>query len=244
MTISQSIFISQFADLIIPYYKTERVLPSLTIAQAILESGWGTSELARKANNFFGLNNYNDSVTKGYGIYPARVPQEVNGKWEYKTENMCLFTSPAQSVECMMKWYNRDKPSYKALHGCTDYKEACRLIKEAGYATDSRYTDSLIRIIEEYNLTSFDNAVIGAPEEIYHYVQVGAFKNRTYAKRRQEALIKAGFPAIAKQYGEYVRIQCGAFKVQDNAFKYASEIRDKTKFDTHVTTESGTDIVL
>ncbi len=234
-------FIKMIGMLVLPYYFTNKVLPSLTIAQAILESGWGTSTLAVNNNNFFGLNNYNDSVTRNYGKVNLSVPQERDGKLIYQVETMCSFESPAQSVECMEKWYDRDKPAYKALHGCLDYKRACALIREAGYATDSQYTAKLIRIIEENHLTKWDEMALKG-EDGYLHVQVNSFQVKANAIQEAKRAAAAGFPVCIKLFDGHHRVQFGAYVEENNATAMLEKARKAGWKKAYITRESGTDV--
>lgn len=56
-------------------------------------------------------------------------------------------------------------PRYANLKGVTDYKEACRLIKTDGWATDVRYTEKLISLIEKYGLDKYDEEVLEVVEK-------------------------------------------------------------------------------
>lgn len=224
-------FINQFANIVVPKYDTEKVLPSLIIAQAILESGWGTSELSKKANNYFGLNNYHDSVTSKYGVYVMVAPQEYNGNIVYNKEEFCIFKDIAECVNCLFDWYKR--PKYANLHKIVNYKDACYFVKECGYATASHYPTSLIRIIEEYNLMKYDEIVlektkltpVPMPTKELYYIQCGAFKEKRYAIKRKNALAEYSIPALIKYDGEYYRVQCGCYTNYDNALTQTNKIK-------------------
>ena len=56
-------------------------------------------------------------------------------------------------------------PRYQNLKGVTDYKQACRLIKADGWATDVRYTEKLISLIEKYGLDKYDEEVLEVVEK-------------------------------------------------------------------------------
>lgn len=194
------------------------ILPSVTIAQAILESGWGESELARNANNYHGLNNYNDSITNHYAVYPARVPQEVNGKWEWKIELMCKFDSMLDSFRCLRDWYfGREK--YKPIIGEMDYSKVTQFLT-GKYATATNYGDCLNRIIREYGLTQYDH-----PVNDKYYVQAGAFMNLENALNFKMFLKSIGINSLIKEYDCIYFIQVGCFENQ----KYAIEFQRKLK---------------
>ena len=140
------------------------ILPSITIAQAILESSWGTSELSTKANNLFGMkkslsgNNWG-SEWDGK-IYAVKTKEEENGNIIEILADFRSYNSIAESVKDHNKYLanakNGNKLRYNGMIGAKDYKAAAQLLVSGGYATDSKYADKLCNIIEKYNLDTFD----------------------------------------------------------------------------------------
>lgn len=131
--------------------KKTKILASLTIAQAILESSWGRSSLAvAPNNNLFGIKgSYNGQSC----TFPTS--EYINGKWVRVNANFRKYPSWAESIadhSALFNNYNR----YANLRGCTDYKLACKYVREDGYATDPSYTNKLINLIEANNLNRFD----------------------------------------------------------------------------------------
>ena len=140
------------------------ILPSITIAQAILESSWGTSELSTKANNLFGMkkslsgNNWG-SEWDGK-IYAVKTKEEENGNIIEILADFRSYNSIAESVKDHNKYLanakNGNKLRYDGMIGAKDYKTAAQLLVSGGYATDSKYANKLCNIIEKYNLDTFD----------------------------------------------------------------------------------------
>lgn len=130
-----------------------KILASLTIAQAILESNWGKSSLSVEPNNnLFGI--------KGEykGNYVTLPTQEYeNGRWITINAKFRKYPSWRESIADHSDLFNR-LDRYKNLRGCTDYRLACRYVREDGYATDPSYTNKLINLIETYNLNRFDTS--------------------------------------------------------------------------------------
>lgn len=152
MTKAQETFIKTIGQAAQKYYDTYKILPSLTIAQAILESGWGTTKLATECHNYFGM-----KWVTGCGC---------NCK-EYSTKEQKSDGTVYTVVAKFRKYASRDTgikgyyeflqyKRYANLKGVTDYKKACQLIRENGWATDLNYTTKLINLIETYNLTQYD----------------------------------------------------------------------------------------
>ena len=132
------------------------VNPSVVIAQAILESGYGTSKLS-KYNNIFGLNNYNDGYLVNAGYVLIEVPQEKNGKLYYNYERMATFDNLMDCIKCLKKWYTRSKYIEPLREAGNDSTRQIIAIKNCGYATDSNYVSKIVDIIKRYNLTQYDS---------------------------------------------------------------------------------------
>ncbi|WP_455438944.1 GBS Bsp-like repeat-containing protein [Streptococcus salivarius] len=135
----------------------EGVLPSITAAQAILESGWGSSELAKAPNNnLFGIK---DSEDWNGEIVTVPTQEYVNG--DYITINAAFrkYTSWNDSVVDHAKFFTSTewrKNNYRKVVNVTDYRIAAQELKNAGYATDPSYAGKLIRLIEAYKLYEWD----------------------------------------------------------------------------------------
>lgn len=124
---------------------------SIILGQGILESGAGTGPLSTLANNHFGIKCHKD--WSGPSVrYDDDEEKECFRKYEqpgesYKDHSLFL-TGRA--------WY---QPLFKLPKD--DYKQWARGLKVAGYATDPKYPDKLIGIIERYQLNRFDSEVLG-----------------------------------------------------------------------------------
>lgn len=155
MTQEQKAFIERVGALAAADMQKSGVLASLTIAQAILESGWGKSGLTVKANALFGIK----AGTSWKGrVYSTKTQECYDGvNFTTVTALFRAYDSWEESVEDHSALLT-GAARYKAVVGERDYKTACRAIKAAGYATDPNYTDKLIQIIESYGLTAYDGA--------------------------------------------------------------------------------------
>ncbi|WP_455443415.1 GBS Bsp-like repeat-containing protein [Streptococcus salivarius] len=135
----------------------EGVLPSITAAQAILESGWGSSELAKAPNNnLFGIK---DSEDWNGEIVTVPTQEYVNG--DYITVNAAFrkYASWNDSVVDHAKFFTSTewrKNNYRKVVNETDYRVAAQELKNAGYATDPSYPGKLISLIEAYKLYEWD----------------------------------------------------------------------------------------
>ena len=150
-------FIEKIVPLVQEVFCDSRgVNPSVVIAQAILESGYGTSKLS-KYNNIFGLNNYNDGYLVNAGYVLIEVPQEKNGKLYYNYEKMATFDNLMDCIKSLKKWYTRPKYIEPLREAGNSSIKQITAIKNCGYATDSRYIDKIANIINRHNLTQYDS---------------------------------------------------------------------------------------
>lgn len=143
-------FINSIKDGAIKAMKEYGICASLTIAQAILESGWGQNA---PGNNLFGI-----KWTEGCGYESQDLATQecYNGVWQNIVAPFRKYDSLADSVYDHAMFLVQNS-NYANLLGVTDYKQACKLIQEDGYATAPDYADSLIEIIEENKLYEYDN---------------------------------------------------------------------------------------
>lgn len=160
-------FIAFIAPLAVADMKKNGVSASVTIAQGILESGYGNTELAVNANNYFGMkcmlsgNTWQGSTWDGVSKY-TKVTKEDDGTGNLydETEDFRAYQSAAESVgdhsAYLLGAMNGSKKRYEGLQGETDARTAITIIKNGGYATDTTYIDKVMRIIEESNLTQYD----------------------------------------------------------------------------------------
>ena len=145
-------FIRAIADAAVKYYPTYKILPSLTIAQAVLESGWGKTGLAKDCNNYFGMK-WTSSCGTDYKEYPTQE-QDKNGKAYTISAKFRKYSDTAAGIKGYYDFINYKR--YSNLKGQTDYRESCQLIKADGWATDIKYPGKLTSIIEQYSLWKYD----------------------------------------------------------------------------------------
>ena len=128
------------------------------IAQAILESASGTSELAIRANNYFGLKFRAGRCSTCIGIY-EKVGSEQNKDGSYVSTSMqwCKFADMEGSVVGYFDFINT--PNYANLKGVTDPRTYLENIRSDGYATSLKYVDKVMAVIEKYDLTKYDKEV-------------------------------------------------------------------------------------
>ena len=149
-------FIESIAGYVKKYATTYNVCVfSPIIAQAILESDKGTSELAVNAHNYFGLKYRKGRCKTCVGIY-HKVGSEQNSDGSYTSSAMewCKFESMEDGVIGYFDFTNIS--TYSNLKGVTDPRQYLENIKADGYATSLKYVDNLMAVIERYDLTQYD----------------------------------------------------------------------------------------
>ena len=163
--------------------KKSGILASVSMAQFILESGYGKSELALEANNCFGMKNslsgntWSGSVWDGVSIYKKKTQeQEEDGSYVTVTAEFRKYANVEDSIAdhsaYLLGAKNGEKLRYDGLKGCSDYKKAVQIIKDGGYATGLTYVEKLYSIIERWNLTKWDVKNSDASDAMVKYYRV------------------------------------------------------------------------
>ena len=147
--ISRKEYIEKYASLAVKQMHQYKIPASITLAQGILESNNGNSRLAVKANNHFGI--------KCHGWEGKKIFADDDKKNEcFRNYKNVLESFVDHSL--FLNKYSR----YEFLfnYKITDYKSWAKGLKKAGYATNSKYPELLIKIIEENKLYQFDREKI------------------------------------------------------------------------------------
>ncbi len=165
--LSETDTIKKVGELFTADQKKSGILASVSLAQFILESGYGKSELAQNANNLFGMkkslsgNSWSGSAWDGKSVYTKKT-QEQNADGSYETitadfrKYSCIEDSIADHSAYLFGAMNGKKLRYDGLKGCTDYKKSVYIIRDGGYATSLDYVERLCSIIEKWSLTQYD----------------------------------------------------------------------------------------
>ena len=140
-------YFDQYKDIAIEQMLRYHIPASITLAQGVFESGAGKSELARRANNHFGIKCHNWTGRRSYHDDDER--------------NECFraYDSAYESFEDHSKFLVSGQ-RYRSLFDLkeTDYKGWAKGLKAAGYATNPQYANKLIEIIQLYKLYQYDQA--------------------------------------------------------------------------------------
>lgn len=246
-------------------WQTHQILPSVSAAQAILESAWGGSRLSLPPyNNLFGIKASSDWTgrtvnlpTREYGSsgsYMINADFRAYDSWGDSIKDHAAFFSNTE-------WRRNN---YRAVVGERDYKLACRALQSAGYATDPNYATSLIRLIEQYNLQAWDKEALSPstpvpqPQPIPPTQQSGikssvdktvggtiTSASRDYAKNLNVSFIgdSNGASTLAHLQGKFASL---TYEVQANinAVQAVRSLRSRGQLKEYVVIAVGTDKVL
>jgi len=146
-------YIEKYKDIAMKEMRVFKIPASITLAQGILESSSGNSQLTRNSNNHFGIKCHKG--WKGKSVYHDD---------DKKGECFRVYNNPETSFRdhsMFLAGRQRYSKLFKFKKG--DYVKWAKGLSEAGYATDRRYPAKLIALIEKYNLHKYDSEVLGKP---------------------------------------------------------------------------------
>lgn len=143
-------YIEKYKDIAMREMQEYKIPASVTLAQGLLESGYGNSELVKKSNNHFGIKCHKD--WKGGRTYHDD---------DEKGECFRVYKTPEESYRDHSKFLsNGQRYAFLFDLKITDYKGWAKGLKKAGYATLPSYANVLINLIEKYDLTQYDDMVV------------------------------------------------------------------------------------
>jgi flagellum-specific peptidoglycan hydrolase FlgJ len=179
-----------YIDLYKPIAKSNMVqhgIPaSICLGQGILESGAGTGPLSAIANNHFGIKCHQD--WSGPSVkYDDDAAQECFRKYNQASES---YNDHALFLKSR-RWY---QPLFKLEKN--DYKGWSKGLKAAGYATDPKYPEKLIAIIERYHLDQYDAEVLGKE----YVTPVATISQPVISKKEYEVIKGDTMYSISKKF--------------------------------------------
>lgn len=124
---------------------------SITIAQAIIESGWGQTQLAVKANNYFGV-----KAVQGQEYVEYRTTEFIKGVEEHPLADFAKYETVAGSFAAHAKLLATVPRYAPAMKVAKDPAAFAAAIKACGYSTAPDYDTKLMALVSEFNLTQFD----------------------------------------------------------------------------------------
>ncbi|WJQ85920.1 GBS Bsp-like repeat-containing protein [Streptococcus parasuis] len=156
MTTSQQSFFNKILPAIQQVSQKNSIVTSVMLAQSILESGWGTSQLATNAYNIFGIKA--DSSWKG-NTYTVQTKEVVNGKTITVEKQFRAYKSLLESISDYGSFFTSTAwriKNYASFLQATNYETALTSLLASGYATDPAYAEKLKSLIQQYGLDQYD----------------------------------------------------------------------------------------
>lgn len=154
----RSRFLTSLSPAVLTAAREHRVLPSVTLAQAILESGWGRSSLTRDYHNLFG-------VKAGRSSQRIRLAsrEHVGGRFRPSRQTFRRYDSKAQSILDHAELLSSDRRYAHARPHWTDRQRFLEAIAPR-YASSPNYVSAVSRLIELYDLDQWDALIVAAVE--------------------------------------------------------------------------------
>jgi hypothetical protein len=156
-------YIDIYAHVAIEEMRVYHIPASITLSQALIESGAGKSDLAVKANNHFGIK-----------CHIGWVGESINQNDDTPGECFRSYKTAEESFRDHSKFLT-EKTRYAALFKLDiyDYKAWANGLKQSGYATNPRYADILIKVITDYELDQFDRLDGKVPLRAHKILKTG-----------------------------------------------------------------------
>lgn len=151
---STEAYILQYADIAMEEMRKYKIPASITLAQGILESGSGKGRLAVEANNHFGIKCHGWTGEKIY--HDDDASQECFRKYTHADQSFEDHSTFLTSRGRYADLFKLDTDDYEAW---------AKGLRAAGYATDRKYPEKLISLIERFQLHKYDDAVLGTPSK-------------------------------------------------------------------------------
>lgn len=141
--------------------KEYNIFPEVMMGQAILESGWGKSDLAKNNKNLFGVKVPDSEKGQGKGVV-YKTNEEIKGKNIIIKDEFRKFDTYEQSIRQYLSLLSGKYYSSFGVNTAKNYKEQIQRIKDAGYATASNYVDSVLNVIDSANLSEIANKYLAS----------------------------------------------------------------------------------
>lgn len=153
----KKIFIEKIAPYVVkhaPEYGIKVCSP--IIAQAILESGWGTTDKASH-NNFFGIKYHENRCPSACGAFSSSsYEQKADGSYYPIITLWCDFLTVEDGIKGYFEFLENSSGRYRNVKGITDPREYLSLLRSDGYATSLNYVENVMRVVNQNGLTVYD----------------------------------------------------------------------------------------
>ena len=203
-------YIDQYKEIAKSNMRQYGIPASIIIGQGILESGAGTGPLSTLANNHFGIKCHKEWTGPSVA-YDDDAAQECFRQYDHPSESYkdhSLFLTSRSRYEAL---FELDKD---------DYKEWARGLRAAGYATDRKYPEKLIGIIERYQLNKYDSEVLGTPFTPANTKDIASADSNMYQVSKGDTLY-----SISKKFNLTVEELRRKNNITENAISIGQHLR-------------------
>lgn len=183
------------------------------IAQAIVESGWGESVLASRYNNYFGLKC--GSSWKGSSVNMHTQEEYQPGVVTNIRDNFRTYEDFDAGIRGYFEFIGYSR--YANLKGVTNPREYCEKLKSDGYATSSSYVDTLMRVIQENNLTRFDNSERPQSDVDIENLAQRVIKGEFGSGEERKVLLGGNYVAVQQRVNEILGSNKPKYDIDDLA---------------------------
>lgn len=242
-------YLNKVAEIAVKLYAYTHILPSVVISQCCLENGFGCGQDAIELtvrNNLVGqkaslLNNTWQDYTVWDGTsFNKRTPEVYNGVPTTIIDAFRIFPNYATSIldyEMFLTHVkiNSTQYKYRDVVGMTDPYEMITIISKRGYATGLTYISSVMRIINEYDLTKYDKQAIAALSNTSSDTSSTSQKPSSAASTQDINTTSK----VAKK--TLYRVQTGVYESHDKAAKQIDKILKKTKLESFMEQDTNGD---
>ena len=210
----EELFIQKVAEKVRKYAPLYGIgVHSPIIAQAIVESGWGESVLASRYNNYFGLKC--GSSWKGSSVNMATREEYKPGVVTNIRDNFRTYEDFDAGIRGYFEFISYSR--YANLKGVTNPREYCEKIKSDGYATSSSYVDTLMRVIQENNLTRFDNSDKPQSDVNIEDLAQRVIKGEFGSGEERKALLGGNYEKVQQRVNEILGSSKPKYNIDDLA---------------------------
>ncbi|MBQ9434915.1 MAG: glucosaminidase domain-containing protein [Bacteroidales bacterium] len=159
-------YLKNYAQYFVIASEYDTIFPSVKIAQAALETGWGKHIVG---NNLYGIKATGNTTPYWSGAYvSANTTEYGNGGYQSQVSKFRSYPSFSDSIRDHSHLLNT-LSRYAGVRSAATPEEQARALQAAGYATDPNYADKLISIINTYNLKKYDSK-----KKIMKYLEITA----------------------------------------------------------------------
>ncbi|WP_316949029.1 glucosaminidase domain-containing protein [Flavobacterium enshiense] len=206
-------YIAQFKEIAKDNMRKHGIPSSITLAQGVLESGAGTGVLARKANNHFGIKCHTGWTGESVH-HDDDAAQECFRKYDQSAESY-------RDHSLFLTTRNRYANLFKLDEG--DYVAWAKGLRAAGYATDVKYPEKLIGLIERYELYKIDEEVLGSNYKSVDKVSEMPMDDKSYKVSQGDTLY-----SISRRFNVTVDQLVKMNQLSDNAISIGQILKIKS----------------